>query len=1699
MTQVFLEKYQNRNLLAKTGNAEIYLIHGKVEKQPFILKSLKDHNADLFRQVSQKKRFFREIDFMSSLKHQRISELVDSYSDESEFYLVYPYKKGMTLEQYVNQNERVDLPLALHITVQLLEALEFIHSRGVVHCDISPGNIYLTDNNEVELFDFGLALTEDEALQIQEGQIVGTPPYLSPEQLSFTDFKIDTRTDLFCSAALLYHLVSGKVPFSIKEETVSGYLDAILKSEVQPLHNVPIIINMILLKALKPTPDERYQTATGMRYDLQEALKEIQGDRSSILFPGEKDSIISVNRRKLFIGRMNELRQLKNMFRDFDNGQSKSLLLYGQSGMGKTEIIREFRKSIDDSKIMFLSTKCNRFTANQPFSVFRSLMLEILGKLIKQPHKQKEEIREILNNRLVEQSGIICKLIPEMASLFTKIKEVDLVEQEKEAERAIQSLFMLFKELTSVNRYLLYIDDIQWIDKSSYHIFKRAFDQVMNCMMIFNYRTDNSSGELYIHGEDIRRIGISKFLNIIPFTQDEVGDLIQQRFGAIVNIGILARTLYEKTDKSPFTLTEAIRFLVNQSVLRTDPEKGWYFNKDELEKLPAKFDPIALILNKIDSLENKEKEYLQVASLIEGTFDRKIIEKILNMDRQTSLSISKETEQKGFIIRGLRKGYMFVHDKIQESITLTLERERKFELHELLGRYYDQQIDTDPDSIFHSADHFLKSKSIKEAIIACDRAAYYAKDKLAFDLAIHFFKQASFMSTQCVRLNIPVPIDVLSAQKNLGDLFIHTGRNTQAISLFRKILEDMSLKTEDILELKYKLGFVYHNMADFDKSTGYFCECLSLLGMDFPKYSLHMVFSLTSQIIRQIFHTLGIKRTTKKNDAHIKLAIRIYNKLGYSYFFQDILACLLSGFKALNFADFIEESVEKAETYALHMVPAFHLFFRGRSLRYALASISIAKRINRRDMTALGESFVGLYYYYSGNWFFAEKYLEKSLSSAEQIGDVWSQLLSSEHLKRCKIYKGEFAEAIKYAELTKNLSAICQDKHYILTSISFNCYIKAIRGETLSEGEMNEVFDLLKVAKAPLTHAIIETVLAEIYLIQGEFQKCYDCFKRLFPRIRANNLVQEYVTPMFNILCELFVEELQLRKKGESRLQLSDKEIYSGFQYGLRMGLARGLNFKGHRGGFYRGVGWYLYFKGFKKLGLLMFRKSVSVCHKLSMQYDEAKSLRDLGICLYDLGEVGSGRDYIKESLLLFKQCQSDYMVQGLENTYGLKVSHEPLQENTSKESIVSSAGELSSIRVDTLFEASNSLSEIDDLNHLLKKILIALIKITGAQNGFLFLNDRPELPAQELLMDYEGNSYVLSEVSYSEQIVKWVNHHKQILLIKDGLKSDEFSDCREFGIRSVLCVPLQTKNEYLGCVYLSNNRMADLFNSSSEKSAQILSAQAGIVLENAMLVNNLRKLNSDLEQKVKIQTRDIFNQKNQLEQYTLKLLESERMKDILTGTLVHDIKNYVAGIEGNLKVLLRKYGEEPKTIRNIHNAQDSCHDIINLASNLLDIGKMEEGKLEVRPQLIGSKELLVIIDKFRKDPLFEDKGIRVVYPDLTSEFYIEADLYLLERVFQNLFNNAAKYTPEGGEVRIGYHKEKDEKILYIYNSGDPIPSEVRDSLFEKYSRLGDKRSQYSKGLGLFFCKMVMVSHGGRIYVDTDKGGNYFKMAFHEK
>lgn len=232
---------------------------------------------------------------------------------------------------------------------------------------------------------------------------------------------------------------------------------------------------------------------------------------------------------------------------------------------------------------------------------------------------------------------------------------------------------------------------------------------------------------------------------------------------------------------------------------------------------------------------------------------------------------------------------------------------------------------------------------------------------------------------------------------------------------------------------------------------------------------------------------------------------------------------------------------------------------------------------------------------------------------------------------------------------------------------------------------------------------------------------------------------------------------------------------------------------------------------------------------------------------------------------------------------------------------------------------------------------------------------------------------------------------------------------------------------------------------------------------------------------------------------YKEKITDTSSLKDSLRNNLIdnifHDIKNHAVSLETGIKMMEERCQDDKSLSKRLRIIKTAGKNIEHLLKNLLEVKQLEEGKARLSLSDCTSGQILDLVCEELNDPLCELNHLTVNLELFSASFTIRTDPYLLGRVLHNLFNNAFKYSTPTGEVRLASEIRQAEIIISLFNTSKPLTAEQKEKIFEKYYQV-DPASTSSKGLGLYFCRLVVEALGGRIWVESDQGGNYFRLSF---
>lgn len=290
-------RYELGDLIGYGGMAEVHRGRDVRLGRDVAIKVLR---ADLARDPSFLHRFRREAQSAAGLNHPSIVSVYDTGEDvgtegTAQPYIVMEYVEGRTLRDILKTEGRLPPRRAMEIAADVSAALDFSHRAGLVHRDVKPANVMITQSGAVKVMDFGIAraVADNSATVTQTANVIGTAQYLSPEQARGES--VDARSDVYSTGCLLYELVTGVPPFQGDSPVAVAY-QHVRENPSMPSSRVPGLprtLDSIVMKALAKNPMNRYQSAGEMRSDLQRALANQPVSAESVMTDAERTQFIA--------------------------------------------------------------------------------------------------------------------------------------------------------------------------------------------------------------------------------------------------------------------------------------------------------------------------------------------------------------------------------------------------------------------------------------------------------------------------------------------------------------------------------------------------------------------------------------------------------------------------------------------------------------------------------------------------------------------------------------------------------------------------------------------------------------------------------------------------------------------------------------------------------------------------------------------------------------------------------------------------------------------------------------------------------------------------------------------------------------------------------------------------------------------------------------------------------------------------------------------------------------------------------------------------------------------------------------------------------------------------------------------------------------------------------------------------------------
>ncbi|MEG5001992.1 ATP-binding protein, partial [Microcoleus sp. B4-D4] len=648
--------------------------------------------------------------------------IVQTYSLEqyrNSYALVMEDFGGVSLQEWAQKGKStLSLTEFLQIAVALCNTLDILYRERIIHKDIKPSNILINpETKQVKLIDFSIAslLPRETQTLINPNILEGTLAYISPEQTGRMNRGIDYRTDFYSLGVTFYELLTGKLPFQSNDlmELVHGHIAkaAPLVQEINP--QIPSVLSDIVNKLMAKNAEGRYQSALGLKYDLEKCLARLQVTGSIESFEiGQRDLCDRFLIPDKLYGRETEVKTLLQAFERVSMGATEMMLVAGFSGIGKTAIVNEVHKPIVRQRGYFIKGKYDQFQRNIPFSAFVQAFRDLMGQLLTESDVQLKQWKNQILETVGDNGQVIIEVIPELEKIIGE--QPPAVELSgTAAQNRFNLLFQKFtKVFTSAEHPLtLFLDDLQWADSASLKLMQLLMADTGHLFIVGAYRDNevNPAHPLMLTLSEIQKKQATiNTITLTPLSQSQINQLVADTLKSTENLALpLSQLVYQKTKGNPFFATQFLKALHEENFIQFNLELGcWQCDLSQINQQALTDDVLEFMALQLEKLPLATQNILKLAACIGNQFDLTTLAIVSEQSEvETAANLWKALPE-GLILpigdvykfyvgaesqsvtseKSQNVTYKFLHDRVQQAAYSLIPDRQKASIHLNIGQ-----------------------------------------------------------------------------------------------------------------------------------------------------------------------------------------------------------------------------------------------------------------------------------------------------------------------------------------------------------------------------------------------------------------------------------------------------------------------------------------------------------------------------------------------------------------------------------------------------------------------------------------------------------------------------------------------------------------------------------------------------------------------------------------------------------------------------------------------------------------------------------------------------------------------------------------------------------------------------------------------------------------------------------------------------
>ncbi|HEY6138421.1 MAG TPA: sigma 54-interacting transcriptional regulator [Thermoanaerobaculia bacterium] len=1445
-------RFQIRAVLKETPAVAVYRVFDVSDKRDEAIKILRHELSE----PQQLLRFKAEFATLAGLEHPSIVKVFDFGLIDDRFpYFTMEYFAGRKISEFFDGQNWDAL---YDVILEIASGLHHIHHLGIIHLDLKPSNILVSDHGQAKIMDFGVAV---ESHQVLNRQIRGTLHYMAPEVLR--QDRVDSRADLYALGMTLYETVTGALPAYGKQqiEVIRLHLDGEIRppSSINP--RVPDALEQIIMKLLEKDPRHRFVSAAA----LLQAVAQAAGKTAPA---GE----LLVGRGELFaaplIGRKHEITQLTTMIADARDGRGCGVIVAGPEGMGKSRIVRDatLRAQLDGARVFCGRCPINRKTIYAPFfEIFQQMVAAVNPSA-----DVTEELRRLLRPLVPAQGEEAAPAHSQKYRLYNRI---------------VQSMQDMYGFLSagegSGSPLIIVIEDLQWADPSTSELFSFLVGEAkQNRLLVIGTLTaDDGSAEL-IAWEQRAREGGFPVIRVSTLNEALVREHLQSLLGyENVSDEFVRWMLWESTG-SPLNIRRIVDYLIAHDFLSWTAN-GWMVEMDRIRALRIPGGAASILMEKVDGLDDEQRALLETAAVFGEVSE---VDLLMAAAEDPSPRLRGEGAASA-ADEGLHPAGVGPSPGASRHPLPALRGEGPYEILRelvrdgLLDEASDGKSVTFPqihlrDALYNSMHDRRRSELHHRVGHVLEPLLAGGSTQLLGQVAYHFARADE-------------PEKGIRYAVEAGDLAFGTLAHEEATEFYRSALELMDLAGLDEAhkaEVREKLADAYYRSSDFRgamQAYQYLLKSIQARAKD------HEANADLARVMKKIGKVLWKRGEHDSALSYYDNAREIYERLGQTLEVAESLNRMASVYREADNNEMALQSAQRAMKLLEGTEPnivfgyiknllgniEYSLGNWQKSKEILLEAVEVGAKVGSEQLCKVASTNLGNTLWKLGDWTSALQYYKMNLDLSEAEGDLWDLVTAYNNIGIIEFGRGNFHAALEYFEK-------CVRIDEKIGAIEYEALARENAGEALEMlGRWNDALDqytrcinMRGFDESRASRSSVYIPLARLMNKKGDIAKALEYVQKALSsaeRAREEDNIAEacYVLAAIEDERENYVDAdrylgralkifedkqttngLARAHTAKASLCFSQQKLDDAMQHaelGAQYAEQLGDRFSKAKNDWMWGK--ILYANGDREGGNVRFEAARVTFEELETPYELGRLLFDIGLLKDDAEEA---TQTIRGAIRIFERLDAPH---DLERARGALFRIRPSGKVQVPSAVVG------------LYEVVKIINSSLDLQEVLTRVLDLGIRRLRAERGMILLLD-PITSALRTRVVRNINEGEPDSKRSPQSIVREVIQSGQSVMSADARADERFVESESViteNILSILCVPLIIKDRIAGAIYVDHRQARHLFSQKDLNFLEAFADQAAIAIENARLYEELEEARTRLSLENESLRREVLIEKH--------------------------------------------------------------------------------------------------------------------------------------------------------------------------------------------------------------------------------------------